>query len=557
MTETSYVDHAEKDMVKDGNDFDHLGQVETAKQGEMEQLEGHLERNQTHRGLKSRHTQMIALGGTIGTGLFVGSGQALRMGGPLLLLISYLIISCIVMCIITGAVEFAAFLPVAGSTTAYFGNRFVSKSLGFTLGWVYWYICAITVPAEITAASLVIEYWSPPVNPGVFIAVILVVIVALNCFPVNVYGEVEFWFASIKVIGIIGLLFMSLVITSGGGPSGKAIGFSYWNDPGAVNQYLVEGSSGYLAAFVGTLCFSVFAFVFSPELLIITGGEMQNPRHNLPIAGRRYIYRLVLFYILGAFFLGMIVPSNDGSLLGGGKGAGASPWAIGARRAGIKGLDSVINAVILLSAWSAGNAWLYMASRSLYSMAVYGSAPAIFKRRTASGVPWTALAFSAAFSLLAFMNLSESAATVFNWFINLINSCGYISWICMCAIYLRFRKAADAQNIAADLPYRSVIQPYASYFCLAILSLMLLVSGFANFIHGNWSTANFITTYIGVVIFLVFFFGHKIFVDWKSPWCIPPEEVDLTSDLREILETEDHVVKGPRKWYNFWRILIE
>ena len=548
-------------MTTTGHDASQAGEVASLEKIDVERVSyvEPAERQETRRGLKSRHTQMIALGGTIGTGLFVGSGQALRMGGPAFLLVSYILVSAIVYGIVTGAAEFSSYLPVPGSTTAYFGNRYVSKTMGFTLGWVYWYICAITVPAEITAATLVIDYWNPPAfSSGIWIAVILVVIVALNCFPVHVYGEVEFWFASIKVIGIIGLLLMALVITCGGGPSGKAIGFSYWKDPGAVNHYIVEGPTGVLVSFFATWCFSVFAFVFAPELLVITGGEMQNPRRNLPVAASRYIYRLVLFYILGGFFLGMIVPRDEPRLLGGDSDAGASPWAIGAKRAGVRGLDSVINVVILLSAWSAGNAWLYMASRSLYSMAVFGSAPAIFKRCTRSGVPWTALAFSSSFSLLAFMNLSKSAATVFNWFVNLINSCGFISWICMCVIYLRFRKAVCAQNLGDRLPYRSVIQPVASYACLGVLVLLLLLSGFTNFLDGQWDTSSFITSYIGILIFFAFFFGHKVFVDWKSPWFIPPEGVDLQSGLQEVLETEPPVAgRKSQKWYNKWRLLFE
>ncbi|UPK95644.1 hypothetical protein LCI18_006579 [Fusarium solani-melongenae] len=483
------------EKVKDG---DTLSRLDTVKTGDVQDLQRH----QTHRGLKSRHSQMIALGGTIGTGLFIGSGQALRMGGPAFFLTSYCIISVLVFGVITATTEFSSYLSVPGSTAAYFGNRFFSRSMSFALGWMYWYIWAITVPAEITAASLVIEYWNPPVHAAVWIAVILVVIVALNCFPVSVYGEVEFWFASIKVIGIIGLLLMALVITCGGGPNGKTIGFAYWNDPGAVNEYIKTGESGRLIAFVSTMCFSVFAFVFAPELLVITGGEMQNPRRNLPLAGRRYIYRLVTFYVLGAFFLGMVVPSDDENLLGGGKGAGASPRAIASRNAGIKGLDSVINAVIFPSAWSAGNAWLYMASRSLYSMAVFGTAPKIFGWCTPSGIPYVALAFSAAFSLLAFMNVSKSAATVFNWFVNLINCSGFVSWICICCIYLRFRKATFAQGIVDSLPYRSIFQPYASFVCIFMFTLLILLSGFTNFFDGNWNTSGFITSYFGIVLFL-------------------------------------------------------
>lgn len=290
-----------------------------------------LDLTKTHRGLKSRHSQMIALGGTIGTGLFVGSGQALRIGGPGLLLAAYITLSTFVFGIVTATTELSSYLCVPGSTVPLFGHRFFSRSMGFALGWMYWYFCVITVPAEITASGVIIDYWNPPVNVGVWIAIMIVVIVALNFFPVSVYGETEFWFASFKVFGIIGLIMMAIVITSGGAPNGKAIGFAYWNDPGAANEYLATGGAGRLCAYIATTCFSGFAFLFAPELLVITGGEMKDPRINIPKAGKRYIIRVIVFYVLGALFIGMITPSNDPKLLGGGSGAGASPWAVAAK----------------------------------------------------------------------------------------------------------------------------------------------------------------------------------------------------------------------------------
>lgn len=491
----------------------------------------------TQRGLKSRHAQMIALGGTIGTGLFVGSGQALHMGGPIFLVLSYLILTVLVYGIVTCTTEMSSYLPVPGCSVAYYGNRFTSPSLGFALGWIYWYTFSITVPAEITAGSLVIEYWNPPVNSAVWITLLMIVIVALNCMPVRFYGETEFWFASLKVLGILGLLIMAVVLILGGGPTHDRLGFRYWTQPGPVNEYIVTGDSGRLVAFISTLTYSYFAFAFSPELLVVTGGEMESPRYNLPIAGRRYFYRLIIFYILGAFAISLIVASNDVDLLGGGSDAGASPWAIAAKNAGIKGLDSVINAVILTSAWSAGNSYLYLASRALYSMSLTGNAPRIFSKCTASGIPYNALAGTAVFSLLSYLNCSSSSATVFNWFVNLINTGGYISWICVCVIYIRFRKATSAQNVV-DLPFRSRLQPVMAYICCFVFTLLLLLSGLKNFVGGNWDTSNFITAYVGIAIFFALYFGHKATWGRNQLWVIPSDQVDLVSGLDEIVARE-------------------
>ncbi|KAJ9657790.1 hypothetical protein H2198_004097 [Neophaeococcomyces mojaviensis] len=524
----------------------------TNSQGETETVGDH----GTQRGLKSRHAQMIALGGTIGTGLFVGSGQGLSIGGPVFLLAAYIMITILVFGIVTATTEMSSYLLVRGSSMAYYANRYCSRSLGFALGWMYWYVFSITVPAEITATSLVIQYWNPPIHIAVWITLIMVVVVALNCMPVKYYGETEFWFASLKVFGIIGLLIMALVLVCGGGPNqDEPLGFHYWSNPGPVNEYLVGGASGRLCAFIGTATFSVFAFAFAPELLVVTGGEMESPRRNLPVAGRRYFYRLIIFYVLGVFFIGLIVSSNNKNLLGGGSGAGSSPWAVAAREAGIKGLDSVINAVIITSAWSAGNSYLYLATRALYSLACVGNAPKIFARCTKSGIPYYATAASASFSLLAYLNAADSGATVFNWFVNLINTGGFTSWIAICFVYIQFRKATIVQGIT-DLPYRSKFQPYMAYVSGVMFALLLLLSGLKNFVGGKFSVPSFLTAYIGIPVFIAIFLGHKFTVGKNDPWTKRPEDIDLTSGLDEVIaaETPGRVYD---KWYQKWRVAFE
>lgn len=168
---------------------------------------------------------MIAIGGSIGTGLFVGSGQALAIAGPGFLFATYTLMSFFVYGVVTAVIEIAAFLPVSGCSMAYYCKRYVSSSLGFALGWLYFYSFGIIVAYEITAASIVINYWPNNVHTGVWITVMLIVIVALNFSPVGVYAETEFWFASIKIIMILGLLLLSLIIMLGGGPNHDRLGF--------------------------------------------------------------------------------------------------------------------------------------------------------------------------------------------------------------------------------------------------------------------------------------------------------------------------------------------
>ena len=415
---------------------------------------------------------------------------------------------------------------------AYFAGRYISPSAGFALGWLYFYSFGIIVAYEITAASIVIDYWDNPVHIGVWITIMLIVIVGLNFCPVGVYAETEFWFASIKVIMVVGLLIMSFCLMLGAGPDQGRIGFRYWNNPGATKEYLVSGSGGRFTAFLYVWVFAGFAFFFGPELIIFTTGEMRNPRKNLPSASRKFFARLVTFYVLGALAIGVITPSNAEGLVSGTGNADASPWVIAIKNAGIHGLPSVINAGILTSAWSSGNAYLYMSSRALYSLAVAGHAPKIFTRCTRWGLPIYAVGASSCFALLAYLNCSSSAGDVFNWFISLTNTAGFTSWSVCSLAYLRFYKATTVQGVS--VPYRAKIQPWAAKVCLPIFVFLLLMNGFTVFYPGNFTASGFLTTYLGIPLFLILWLGHKVIRGRNDRWMYRPSEIDLHTHIDEV-----------------------
>ncbi|KAI1079165.1 amino acid permease/ SLC12A domain-containing protein [Whalleya microplaca] len=507
-----------------------------AEDTEFSQANSH---HDTKRGIKSRQAQMLALGGTIGTGLFVGTGQALATSGPAFLFSAYLVICLLVYGIVTATTEVSAYLPVRGASMAYYGNRIVSRSLGFAMGWLYWYTWGVSVAYEITAAAVVINYWPNSVPMAVWITVMLVVIVALNFFPVRIYGETEFWFASLKVFTIIGLLILSVVLFFGGGPDHTRLGFWYWQDPGATKEYLVEGSGGRFCAFLYALIYSCFSFNFGPELVVITAGEMQSPRKNLPKAAFHFIWRLIIFYALGALAISVICRSDEPALTSGGHGAAASPWVVAIKNAGIHGLDSVINAVIITSAWSSGNSVLYMSSRSLYSLAIAGDAPKIFSRCNRQGVPYYAVMASSLFSLLAYLNINTASGIVFDWFVSIINTASFISWVCCCIILLRFQKACAAQGLArANLPFASSIQPWAAWIALFAFASFGLLNGFSVFFPGNFTASGFLTAYIGIPVFFLVYLCHRITVR-SEPWMRAPGSVDLKPDLTDLIMDEE------------------
>ncbi|KAI8654152.1 AA-permease domain-containing protein [Fusarium sp. Ph1] len=488
---------------------------------------------ETHRGFKPRHSQMIAIGGAIGTSLFLGTAQVLRVGGPLFLLISYGVLSVLVYCIVTGIAEVATYLPVPGGTMAYYGHKYVSRSMGFAMGYLYWYSLGILIPYEFVASTLLIDFWGPAVSPAVWITVIYAVIVLLNFFPVRVFGECEFWSAGMKIILILGLIFLSIVLFFGGGPNHDPLYFRYWKNPGPVNTHIVKGDAGRLVALLQSFVLASFAFVLAPEQLIVTAGEMQSPRYNLPRAARRYVWRLIVLFMPSVLGIGVVCMSNDPALSS--SGTASSPFVIAIRNAGIPVLDSIVNAMILLSAITAGNAFLYSASRNLYSLAKAGNAPAIFKRCNSYGLPYFSVAITACLGGLAYLSLSSSSLTVFNWLINITNTSGYVSWICCGIIYARYRKAIVHHKL--ESPYRSRLQPWGMYFGSAGSVILLLINGFTVFFPSEWSVATFLTAYIGIPAFLVIYFGHRLYY-WDDEWVRKPEDIDMYEGMDEVLAAE-------------------
>jgi amino acid transporter len=360
------------------------------------------------------------------------------------------------------------------------------------------------------------------------------------------------------VIMMIGLLLVSLIICLGGGPSGDRLGFRYWQRPGAANVYLAEGNTGRFIALLSTWVLSAFPFAFAPELLVATGGEIEDPRRNLPIAARRYFYRLIFFYIFSVLAIGVICRSDDQALTNGGVGAGSSAFVVGIKNAGIPILDSIINGGIILSAWSSGNSFLYLSGRSLYSLALAGNAPAWFKHCSKGGVPIRAMGVSSLFSLLAYLNVANSASVVFNWLVNLTNTSAFISWICCCITYLRFRKAIAAQGIPdSDLPYRNTImQPWGAWFAMVFFTILTFINGFTVFWPQNWSIASFFTAYVGIPIPIIIYLVHKMFWARHDDWAREPMSVDLVSGLDEVMTTSKPK-KPYTKWYHYFKVLWE
>ncbi|KAK6395443.1 hypothetical protein LTR65_000914 [Meristemomyces frigidus] len=421
------------------------------------------------RRLQSRHLQMIAIGGTIGTGLFIGSGGALNTAGPAGALIAYAFVGTLVYSVMVALGEMATYIPVTGAFTAY-ASRFVDPSLGFAMGWIYWFSWAITFALELTASGLIIQYWAPNLNIGIFIGVFWLVMSALNFLPVNFYGEVEFYFASIKVLTVIGFIIFGICIDAGAGQHGY-LGFHTWGKPGAFAPYLVENVA--VAKFVGFWAVLIQAgFSYQgTELVGIAAGETANPRKTVPAAIKKTFYRILLFFVGSIFFIGLLVPYDNPDLLNGTTSAASSPFVIAAELAGVKTLPGLINAVLLCVVLSAANSNVYSGSRVLVGLAQVGSAPKIFTRTTTTGVPYVAVAFTAAFGLLGFMNESANGGQVFDWFVNITGVAGFIVWTCIGISHIGFMRALSARGQSRDtLPYKAMGQPWFTWYVRLLIT---------------------------------------------------------------------------------------
>lgn len=392
-------------------------------------------------------------------------------------------------------------------------------------------------------------------------------IVLINYFGIRFFGEFEFWLSSIKVVTIIALIILSLILACGGGPDHDPKGFRYWNDPGAFHEYIMTGAAGRFLAFWSVLTTAVFAYL-GTELVGVTVGECQNPRRVIPRAIKLTFYRILVFYVLLVFLLGMIVPWNSPELavaVGKKTSAAASPFVVAIQISGIKTLPAILNACILVFTFSAANSDLYIASRTLFGLATVGNAPKIFKWTDKRGVPVPALALSSAFCLLAFLNVSNNSSTVFGYFVNLVTIFGLLTWISILLTHMGFVDARRAQGVPdSELAFVAPLGKWGSFGALIFCCIIAFFKGFPYFVHnkktyGDFDYKNFITAYLGIPLYIIMIFGYKFIMKsqrvdpahanlFGGKQAIDDEEAEFIA--QQIEKNKGHVDTKLEKIYN-------
>ncbi|OAA58163.1 general amino-acid permease GAP1 [Cordyceps fumosorosea ARSEF 2679] len=509
------------------------------------------------RSLKGRHLQMIAIGGSVGAGLFVASGKALAVGGPASLLIAFSVVGIMLFCTCQALGELAVVFPIAGSFSSW-STRFLDPSWGFAMGWNYAIQWLGVLPLEIIAAALTIEYWNASIPRAVFVTIFLVVIITINMFGVKGYGEAEYAFSMIKVIAILGFILLGIVLNIGGTPDSGYIGGEYWHDPGAFHN----GFKGICSVFTT----AAFAFA-GTELVGLAAAETAAPRKSLPTAIKQVFWRITLFYVIALTLVGLLVPYNSPRLYGGDNpvDASASPFVIAIEDAGIQVLPSVMNAVILVAILSVGNSAVFGSTRTLAAMANLRQAPRILGYVDRKGRPLVAIALAAAVGLLAYLADLRQQQVVLEWLLTASGLSTIFTWGSICMCHVRFRRAWAARGHSPEeLPFQAQFGVAGSYVGLALNGLVITTQFWVGVspVNSQNMTArqivqNFFLKWMGAPVVLLFFLGHKFY--YKTSY-VRIENLDMDTGRREfnlpilIAQEKEERDSWPR-WKHFYKVI--
>mgnify|MGYP005972512217 CR=1 FL=1 len=418
-------------------------------------MEGQQHGEQLKRGLKNRHIQLIALGGAIGTGLFLGSASVIQSAGPGIIL-GYAIAGFIAFLIMRQLGEMVVEEPVAGSFS-HFAYKYWGSFAGFASGWNYWVLYVLVAMAELTAVGKYIQFWYPEIPTWVSAAVFFVVINAINLTNVKVFGEMEFWFAIIKVIAVVAMIIFGgwLLFSGNGGP--QATVSNLWDQGG----FLPHGFTG-LVMMMAIIMFSFGGL----ELIGITAAEARDPEKSIPKAVNQVVYRILLFYIGSLVVLLALYPWVEVK-------SNSSPFVMIFHNLDSNVVASALNFVILVASLSVYNSGVYSNSRMLFGLSVQGNAPKFLTRVSRRGVPINSLMLSGAITSLVVLINYLLPQKAFGLLMALVVATLLLNWIMICLAHLRFRAAMRRQG--RETQFKALLYPFGNYLCIAFLGMILLL----------------------------------------------------------------------------------
>ncbi|RCK62352.1 General amino-acid permease GAP1 [Candida viswanathii] len=514
--------------------------------------------------LRTRHLTWISLGASIGTGLLISSGSSLSHSGPLGLVLVWLFVGSVTFATMSSLSELATAFPVAGSFTTYC-SLFIDKSVSFAISWNYALQWLVTLPLQIIAAALAVQYWNDSIHPAVWVTVFYVTIVVINLFGVYGYAEIEMAISIIKVIAVVGFNILAIIIVTGGVPGQPYIGAKNWQKPDGGLFNTVEPFK--------QLCYilSNVAFAYAGvELFGLAAVESSTPKKSINQARKQIFYRLVVFYIWTVIMIGFVVSYKLPELQDSGRfgsSVNGSPFVIAIRRAHINALPSIMNVVVILTVLSVGNASVYASTRVLCAIGALQQGPSFLSFIDKKGRPMGCLLVQFAFGLLAYLICipgDTAAVEIFDWLLSLSGLGALFTYLSINICQLRFNSALKHQaRIPKDeLLYVSPLwcSWYGIVTLLAILGLQFWAALFPPGQHGA-DVESFFKIYLGGPVLLVCWVGHKIFAYYyhKTPltklW-LTVDEIDVDTGRRQVdLEAvkqeiaEERIVMESKPWW--------
>ncbi|MFI6872815.1 amino acid permease [Streptomyces sp. NPDC050400] len=410
-------------------------------------------------GLKNRHLSMIAIGGVIGAGLFVGSGSGIAAAGPAIL-ISYALVGAMVVLVMRMLGEMAAARPSSGSFSAY-ADQALGRWAGFSIGWLYWFFWVVVLAVEATAGAKILNGWIPGVPQWGWALIVMVVLTAVNLAAVGSYGEFEFWFAGIKVVAIGAFVIVGLLAVFGvlPGSDNAGSGLAHLTDAGG---FFPKGPGAILTG----VLMVVFSFMGS-EIVTLAAGESEDPQKAVTKATNSVIWRIGIFYLGSIFVVLTLLPWNDKSIVDEGS------YVAALNSIGIPHAGQVMDVIVLTAVLSCLNSGLYTASRMAFSLGRRGDAPKAFAKTTSRGVPRTAILGSVVFGFLAVWFNYQWPDTVFNFLLNSSGAVALFVWLVICFTQLKMRGI-----ILREQPEKLVVKmwlfPYLTWATIAAISFVLV-----------------------------------------------------------------------------------
>lgn len=450
------------------------------------------------RQFSARVLVMITLGGSIGTGIFLASGSALALAGPGGTLLAYSTMAIMVYFLMAGLGEMASYMPTTGSFYVY-ASEFCDPSLGYALGWNYWYSYAIYIASEISAAALIMRYWFPDSSPFIWCSIFSFLIIGFNAISTKTFGEVEYWLSFIKITVVVLFIVTGFLLVTG--VAGQQTG-------GFHNWYIGDGPfhggwSGIIGAFV------VAGFSFQgTELIGIAAGESSNPRKNIPRAIKMVFWRILIFYILSIFIISLLLPYNAPQLAT--EDVVTSPFTLVLKQYHESFAASIVNAVILIAIISTANTGMYISSRMMWFLAKEGHMPRVFSTVNRRGVPIHALALTSSITILAFLSSVFGNGTVYFWLLNATSLSGFIAWMGIAISHYRFRKAYISQGRdLSKLPYVAKGYPFGSICAFILCTIVIGGQNYSALIANPIDWYGLLISYICIPLFLCIWLGHK------------------------------------------------